>query len=532
MFSARALRCAHVPNVVRRTALHPLYKKTSIRLNSSSSTGATVRKEQNTQVDAQTAPASSTAQKQSTQDVAETQTPQQEKVEGLAPSTPRLDERLGVENINKAKELSTFTKLLTYELKKIYGHQRFLKRILGGPYRVRESLNTSPGGHVNIPRTEFREDKLYVDSRPVPNIWLRDNCQCGSCMHDTTKQRLLDTFSIPEDISIKSHWIEGEGEDPTFKIEWSDGHESRYLRSFLAQTTTTEDFKAIQRQGLVELNLWDSRIASNPPTQAYHHVMSRDDPKKLLRKIRTHGFCYVDGTPSENPLFTKMLLERISFIRETHYGGFYDFTADLASNDTAYTNIALEAHTDTTYFSDPAGLQAFHLLSHTDGEGGASLLVDGFKAAEELRRTDRKAYEILSTVNVHAHASGNEGISIQPYRGFPVLEHDSATGDLLRVRWNSSDRASIELPIEEVETWYDAARKFDAILKKKENEYWEQLVPGRVLIFDNWRVLHGRSSFTGKRRICGGYVNRDDWISKFKMLEFGSEDVLKGLAVN
>lgn len=433
--------------------------------------------------------------------------------------------------MNKAKELSTFTKLLAYELNKIYGHQRFLKRLLRGMYRVRDHPFTPPGGRVNIPRTEFREDKLYVDSRLIPNIWLRDNCQCGSCMHDTTKQRLLDTFSIPKDISIKSHWIEGEGEDPTFKIEWSDGHESRYLRSFLAQTTTTEDFKAIQRQGLVELNLWDSRIASKPPTQAYHHVMSHD-PKKLLRKIRTHGFCYVDGTPSENPLFTKMLLERISFIRETHYGGFYDFTADLASNDTAYTNIALEAHTDTTYFSDPAGLQAFHLLSHTDGEGGASLLVDGFKAAEELRQTDRKAYEILSTVNVHAHASGNEGISIQPYRGFPVLEHDSATGDLLRVRWNSSDRASIELPIEEVETWYDAARKFDAILKKKENEYWEQLVPGRVLIFDNWRVLHGRSSFTGKRRICGGYVNRDDWISKFKMLEFGSEDVLKGLAVN
>lgn len=25
------------------------------------------------------------------------------------------------------------------------------------------------------------------------------------------------------------------------------------------------------------------------------------------------------------------------------------------------------------------------------------------------------------------------------------------------------------------------------------------------LVFDNWRVLHGRSAFTGKRRMCGGY---------------------------
>jgi trimethyllysine dioxygenase len=245
---------------------------------------------------------------------------------------------------------------------------------------------------------------------------------------------------------------------------------------------------------------------------------------------RKYGFCYVDKTPFSDPSATEALLRRIAFIRETHYGGFYDFTADLASQDTAYTNIALEAHTDNTYFSDPAGLQAFHLLSHTGGSGGASLLVDGFKVADELLQLDKEAYKILSTVNVHAHASGNEGISIQPYRGFPVLEHDPATGDLLRVRWNSSDRASIELPIDEVEVWYDAARKFDQLLKKKENEYWEQLTPGRVLIFDNWRVLHGRSAFTGKRRICGAYINRDDWMSKFKMAQFGQERVLNSLA--
>ena len=175
-------------------------------------------------------------------------------------------------------------------------------------------------------------------------------------------------------------------------------------------------------------------------------------------------------------------------------------------------------------------MQAFHLLSHTDGEGGASLLVDGFKVAHDLQKIDKEAYKILATVNVHAHASGNEGISVQPYRGFPVLEHDSSTGDLLRVRWNNSDRASIDLPIAEVDKWYNAARKFDALLKSKENEYWEQLVPGKVLIFDNWRVLHGRSAFTGKRRICGGYVNRDDWISRYKMEEFGRERVLKVLA--
>lgn len=99
----------------------------------------------------------------------------------------------------------------------------------------------------------------------------------------------------------------------------------------------------------------------------------------------------------------------------------------------------------------------FHLLSHTDGKGGASLLVDGFRAAELLREEDPEAYEVLSSVNIYAHASGNEGISIQPYRSFPVLLHNPA-GQLVQVRWNTSDRAKIDMPVREVDQWYNAAR--------------------------------------------------------------------------
>jgi trimethyllysine dioxygenase len=70
-------------------------------------------------------------------------------------------------------------------------------------------------------------------------------------------------------------------------------------------------------------------------------------------------------------------------------------TADLASKDTIYTSLALEAHTDTTYFSDLAGLQMFHLLSHT-GSAGRLLLVDGFAAARILQKEVLNSYDILA----------------------------------------------------------------------------------------------------------------------------------------
>ncbi|KAH0542697.1 hypothetical protein FGG08_002930 [Glutinoglossum americanum] len=197
-------------------------------------------------------------------------------------------------------------------------------------------------------------------------------------------------------------------------------------------------------------------------------------------KIREFGFCYVDGCPV-SPEKTQELLERIAFIRPTHYGGFYDFTADLSSKDTAYTSLALQAHTDTTYFSDPAGLQMFHLLSHTDGSGGESLLVDGFAAAKILEKEAPSSFKVLSQKPIRTHSSGNEGVSIEPLIFEPVFK--SAGESLYRIRWNPSDRATMDswLDDKSLEDWYEAAWRWSEILRRPSVEYWEQLRPGRPL---------------------------------------------------
>lgn len=55
-------------------------------------------------------------------------------------------------------------------------------------------------------------------------------------------------------------------------------------------------------------------------------------------------------------------------------------------------------------------------------------------------------------------------------------------------------------------------------MKYKDVEYWVQLVPGTAVVVDNHRVLHGRSAFTGKRRMCGAYIGMDDYLSKYTVL--------------
>jgi trimethyllysine dioxygenase len=167
-------------------------------------------------------------------------------------------------------------------------------------------------------------------------------------------------------------------------------------------------------------------------------------------------------------------------------GGFYDFTSDLTMKDTAYTSLALPAHTDNTYFTDPSGLQMFHLLSHTSGTGGSSLLVDGFHCAEQLKNVDQKAYDILSSAPINWHASGNKGITITPAKLYPVFNTAGRDHRLLQIRWNNDDRAAVPLHLSEqkgikVDDWYEAARLWNSIIKDQKNEYWEQLVPRRPL---------------------------------------------------
>ena len=158
----------------------------------------------------------------------------------------------------------------------------------------------------------------------------------------------------------------------------------------------------------------------------------------------------------------------------------------MSRKDTAYTSLALPAHTDNTYFTDPAGLQTFHVVSHTNGDGGASLLVDGVRAAEILRSESPDAFNDLCSIKINAHSSGNEGICIMPNQAFPVLVTTEASpgapAEVIQIRWNNDDRAT--LPVdnpEDIARFYAAARKWVEILRRPESEYWVQLEPGRPL---------------------------------------------------
>lgn len=148
--------------------------------------------------------------------------------------------------------------------------------------------------------------------------------------------------------------------------------------------------------------------------------------------------------------------------------------------------MALGAHTDGTYYTDPIGLQFLHMLSHTDGKGGASLLVDGFYAASLLRELYPSAFDVLRRTRLSAHAAGEENVMYRtgvkgPGTGFPIIETLPGSDEVAQIRYNNDDRSALALAPEDVEEFYDALRLWNKTLTSPDSEYWVQLSPGTLM---------------------------------------------------
>lgn len=253
----------------------------------------------------------------------------------------------------------------------------------------------------------------------------------------------------------------GECRETLGRQDLTSGQRTRTWQASIGDHPPSVQYEDVQESGLGQLlkNIVRMRRQTTSLmlimcSESWDFVSSktRRPPRRLLRLFSK------PSVPSGTPItvISTSNVERSSsclFLA----GGFYDFTADLSSKDTAYTSEHLEPHNDNTYFTEAAGLQALHLLSHTEGSGGESSLVDGFEAARQLFQLDRDAYGMLGKVGVYGHASGNEGISIQPAEAAPVLNHHQKLGSLMQVRWNNADRAGLDCSVRDFDAWYDAA---------------------------------------------------------------------------
>ncbi|XP_035753930.1 trimethyllysine dioxygenase, mitochondrial [Egretta garzetta] len=345
-------------------------------------------------------------------------------------------------------------------------------------------------------------------------VWLRDHCRSASCYNAKTNQRSLDTASV--DLGIKPKAVRVD-EATLSPIEGPDGHVTRYGLEWLVKNS----YEGQKQQVMHPRIFWNAEIyrqAQVPSVDCRSFLETDEGLKEFLQNFLLYGIAFVENVaPTKED--TEILAERISLIRETIYGRMWYFTSDFSRGDTAYTKLALDRHTDTTYFQEPCGIQVFHCLKH-EGTGGRTLLVDGFYAAEQVLRQAPEQFELLTKVPLKHEYVENVGDCHNHMIGVgPVLNVYPWNNELYLIRYNNYDRAVINtVPYDVVHRWYAAHRTLTAELRRPENELWVKLKPGKALFIDNWRVLHGREAFTGYRQLCGCYLTRDDVLNTARVL--------------
>ncbi len=340
-----------------------------------------------------------------------------------------------------------------------------------------------------------------------PWLWLRDHATDAATIHPVTQQRLLDTAALAPDLRAAAVTAD----HLVARITWRDADVSELPVEFLYRFRSPDSARIATTQPPV---VWDNATIADAPIRVDHDAVMRSDEgvHQWLSTVATYGFAIVTGTPA-TAAATEALIRRVGYVRETIFGGFWEFTADLKKADLAYTNHYLSAHTDGTYSHDAPGLQMLHCL-YFDGTGGESTLVDGFKIAEVFRAKEPELFDVLSTVVIPGQYIG-DGSHLMAAR--PVFRHDH-TGALVQVSYNNSDRAPFLLPPDEMEQLYTALRAFDHLANSESMQWSEVLRPGDALLFDNWRALHGRRAYTGKRTLCGAYLNHEDFESRLRMV--------------
>ncbi|CAG5116383.1 unnamed protein product [Candidula unifasciata] len=350
----------------------------------------------------------------------------------------------------------------------------------------------------------------------VPFIWLRDHCRSEKYYNHKTFQKNVDFDLLNKDLTPAR--VDYLADNLGVAITWKDEHVSEFTFEFLL-----DNFYPGRSCHKTERLLWNRAVIEShglPEVSFDHHVGLESGLKQSLVNLVKYGFTFVQGAPVSVE-GTQEVAERVAPVFKTIFGKMWVFTADGSHNDTAYSTQHLGAHTDNTYLTSPAGIQVFQCFEH-NGAGGETLLVDGFSALELLRTSDPTAFRLLcQTVIPHEYIESPSEVSpgYHLYTLGTVISTHPATGELLQIRYNPYDRAPLNtVRPDDVQAFYEAYSKLSGVIADPSNELWVKLKPGSVLLIDNWRVMHGRAAFEGRRIMGGCYLPRDEWLSKARLL--------------
>lgn len=364
---------------------------------------------------------------------------------------------------------------------------------------------------------------LDVDGEKLkfPHIWLRDNCQCNLCFHQTAKSRIIDYSNFNTDVKprkIVKH-------ENFLRVTWDDGHNSEFRIEWLKLRSFTTENQSKYNKTIYKpiKTAWNgSEFFQVCSKHKYSEILQSDKVLlEWLQNISVYGIALIQDTPNEETALNE-IIARVGFSKKTHYGDKFIVQNVPNTSNVAYLSNKLQLHTDLPYYEYCPGVNMLHCLVQTNGEGGENLLSDAHYTANYMKENYPEQYKLLTDIKVEWSDIGTENGKqfFKLYRS-PVIVLDS-NKDIIRINFSIPQRGShFSDPVESVTPWYEAHKlffelnhRFAAKLKTKE---------GEILVFDNIRLLHGRNKYedaiNNSRKLIGAYVDWDEIYSTWRCLK-------------
>jgi gamma-butyrobetaine dioxygenase len=342
-------------------------------------------------------------------------------------------------------------------------------------------------------------------------MWLRDN---ASTNRDAVSgQRLVDVTDLPSAPKIRSARLKAN----VIEVRWEDqAVSSEFDLSWLNDAARPAD----ERRPELCIHRWPNGAELDAASEfgwLDFAALANDSTEKLswLTRLGQAGMAFIRGVPTTDEGILEAV-RHVGRVCETNYGLVFDVRSVPQPQNLAYSDLGLGLHTDNPYREPVPGFQALHALM-VSPDGGESLFADGFALAEHLRSSQPDDFARLSSTAVPFRYRSKDA---DLYAERPLIQL-RCDGQVSAVHYNNRSIAPLAAADLRTEAFYAAYRRFAELLKQSSFQMRYRLKAGELVLFDNQRILHGRTAFTSARHprhLRGCYLTRDSVYSETALL--------------
>jgi gamma-butyrobetaine dioxygenase len=360
-------------------------------------------------------------------------------------------------------------------------------------------------------KIELIENKIFVENQgsksEIHPFWLRERVNGENFVDFNTQQRLFDPTKLKKEIKIQSTNLS----DNFLEIKFSDGVSTKLeVNNLLKEFSNVNDVKLINKI------LWDSSLNELNNFQFNQNFFEEKVMYDALQNFYKFGFVIFKNVPIKDNYIVNFA-NSIGSIRRTNFGEFFNVKSKPNPNDLAYTSLELAPHTDNPYRNPVPCIQMLHCIEN-EVNGGYSTLVDGFTVTEKLKKDYPEYYEILTKTKVRFQFI-DQDVVLEDWAEMIQLDDQ---GHFKQVRFSPRLDFVPLMDKEKLDLYYSARNKISELYNSDNYRIEFKLLPGDLLMMDNHRLLHGRTSFDaneGKRFLQGCYIDYDSTQGKLKHLK-------------